>query len=172
MAMEDEGQAKEIPLATAQPVHAHLGSWWYRQPHWGVMSRSRKDPSWERRRSSADQQPNASREDRKGSLRDLDTSFQYDCRYHKDPRWACTGCAVASGISFACPSSSMAILQKLLPIRWTDFSPQIPDHESRQLHPPSYYGLSNELLRLHLSHPGGIAPPHYSQHALYRPRTS
>ena len=26
MAMEDEGQAKEIPLATAQPVHAHLGS--------------------------------------------------------------------------------------------------------------------------------------------------
>ena len=27
MAMEDEGQAKEIPLATAQPVHAHLGSW-------------------------------------------------------------------------------------------------------------------------------------------------
>ena len=32
--------------------------------------------------------------------------------------------------------------------------------------------LSNELLRLHLSHPVGIAPPHYSQHALYRPRTS
>ena len=31
MAMEDEGQAKEIPLATAQPVHAHLGSLWYRQ---------------------------------------------------------------------------------------------------------------------------------------------
>ena len=25
MAMEDEEQAKEIPLATAQPVHAHLG---------------------------------------------------------------------------------------------------------------------------------------------------
>jgi hypothetical protein len=33
MATEDEGQAKEIPLATAQPVHAHLGSWWNRQPH-------------------------------------------------------------------------------------------------------------------------------------------
>mmetsp|Transcript_38546 Transcript_38546/g.87600 ORF Transcript_38546/g.87600 Transcript_38546/m.87600 type:complete len:234 (+) Transcript_38546:1053-1754(+) len=27
-------------------------------------------------------------------------------------------------------------------------------------------GLSNELLRLHLSHPVGIAPPHYAQHAL------
>ena len=38
MAMEDEGQAKEIPLATAQPVHAHLGSWWYRQSHWSDMS--------------------------------------------------------------------------------------------------------------------------------------
>ena len=62
MAMEDEGQAKEIPLATAQPVHAHLGSWWNRQSHWSDVSRSRKDPSWKRRRSSADQQPNASRE--------------------------------------------------------------------------------------------------------------
>ena len=26
MAMEDEGQAKEIPLATAQPVHAHTAT--------------------------------------------------------------------------------------------------------------------------------------------------
>ena len=45
MAMEDEGQAKEIPLATAQPVHAQLGSWWYRHTRGGDLSRSRKDPS-------------------------------------------------------------------------------------------------------------------------------
>jgi hypothetical protein len=62
MAMEDDGQAKEILLATAQRVHAHLGSSRNRQPHWSNVSRSRKDPSWKRRRSSADQQPNASRE--------------------------------------------------------------------------------------------------------------
>jgi hypothetical protein len=75
MAMEDEGQAKEIPLTTAQPVHAHLGSWWNRQSHWSDMSRSRKYLSWKRRRSSADQQPNEKRrEDGKGSWRDLDIS--------------------------------------------------------------------------------------------------
>ena len=58
MAMEDDGQAKEILLATAQRVHAHLGSWWYRQSHWSDMSRSSKDPLPSSRRSSADQQPN------------------------------------------------------------------------------------------------------------------
>jgi hypothetical protein len=42
--MEDEGQVKEIPLATAQPVHAYLGSLWYRQSYWNDVSRSRKDP--------------------------------------------------------------------------------------------------------------------------------
>jgi hypothetical protein len=41
-----------------------------------------------------------------GSLRDLDTSLQCGCRFHQDPKRACTGCAVASGISFACPEPS------------------------------------------------------------------
>ena len=45
-----------------------------------------------------------------GSLRDLDRSPPRGCRYHQDPSRTCTGCAVASGISFACPSSSMAIV--------------------------------------------------------------
>ena len=45
-----------------------------------------------------------------GSLRDLDRSPPRGCRYHQDPSRTCTGHAVASGISFACPSSSMAIV--------------------------------------------------------------
>ena len=153
MAMEDEGQAKEIPLATAQPVHAQLGSWWYRHPRGGDLSRSRKDSVPSSPRSSADQQPDASREasgcwsaDERGedgteSLRDLDRSPPRGCRYHQDPSWACTGCAVASGISFACPSSSMAIVQKLLPIRRTDFSPQIRGHSNSLVLSPYYYSL-------------------------------
>ena len=55
-----------------------------------------------------------------GSLRDLDRSPPRGCRYHQDPSRTCTGRAVASGISFACPSSAMAIVQKLLPIRRTN----------------------------------------------------
>ena len=56
MAMADEGQAKEIPLATARPVHVLLGSWWYRHPRGGDLSRSRKDSVPYSPRSSADQQ--------------------------------------------------------------------------------------------------------------------
>ena len=45
MAMEDEGQAKEILLATAQHVRAQLGSLRDLDPRAGDLSRSRKDPS-------------------------------------------------------------------------------------------------------------------------------
>ena len=44
MAMEGEGQAKEIPLATAQHVHVQLGSLRDLDPRAGDLSRSRKDP--------------------------------------------------------------------------------------------------------------------------------
>jgi hypothetical protein len=78
-----------------------------------------------------------------GSLRDLDRSPPRGCRYHQDPSRTCTGCAVASGISFACPSSSMAIVQKLLPIRRTDFSPQIRGHSNSLVVSPSNYSLQS-----------------------------
>ena len=116
MAMADEGQAKEIPLATARPVHVLLGSWWYRHPRGGDLSRSRKDSVPYSPRSSADQQRRRcwSADERRhiqlGSLRDLNRSPPRGCRYHQDPSRTCTGHAVASGISFACPSSSMAIV--------------------------------------------------------------
>ena len=61
MAMEDEGLAEEIPLATAQHVRAQLGSLRDLDPRAGDLSRSRKDPVQSLRRSSADQQPDASR---------------------------------------------------------------------------------------------------------------
>ena len=59
MAMEDEGLAEEIPLATAQHVRAQLGSLRDLDPRAGDLSRSRKDPVPSLRRSSADQQTDA-----------------------------------------------------------------------------------------------------------------
>ena len=78
---------------------------------------SSADASQKRRRCwSADERGEYGTE----SLRDLDRSPPRGCRYHQDPSRTCTGRAVASGISFACPSSAMAIVQKLLPIRRTN----------------------------------------------------